>query len=122
MQMSRGTLARSASTTAAWSSAAAVPLVVTITAGCPLARPIPRAVKAADRSSSRTWVSIPGWRTSATAKGVERDPGQMTACEIPHRVHSSTRVAANSIWMSALPGAGTGIGTLMAEDRTCDAA
>ena len=49
----RGTRARSASTTAACSSAAAVPLVVTTTAGRPVAMPIPRAVKPAERSSSR---------------------------------------------------------------------
>ena len=53
---SRGTPAASASATAACSSAAAVPLVVTTSAGRPVARPRPRATKAAERSSSTTWV------------------------------------------------------------------
>ena len=53
-----GTRARSASTTAACSSAAAVPLVVSTTAGRPVAIPIPRPVNPAERSSSRTWTAI----------------------------------------------------------------
>ena len=54
-----GTRARSASTTAACSSAAAVPLVTTTTAGRPVAIPMPRAVKPADRSSRRTCTARP---------------------------------------------------------------
>jgi hypothetical protein len=51
VQASSGTAARSASTTAGWSSAAAVPLVVSTTAGRPVASPTPRARNAAERSS-----------------------------------------------------------------------
>src|SRR5690606_14852319 len=38
---------------------------------------------------------------SASASGVERDPGHTTAWRTPHRTHSSTRVAANVAWTSA---------------------
>ena len=70
-----GTRARCASTTAACTSAAAVPLVVTSTAGRPVARPMPTAKKAADRSSRRTWRAMRPSRARATASGVEREPG-----------------------------------------------
>src|ERR1039458_7805172 len=59
---------------------------------------------------------------SATAIGVDRDPGQMTAWDTPHRTHSSTRVAANSICVSPSPGAGSGVDTLMEEDNSCHVA
>ena len=52
---SSGTRSRSASTTAGCSSAAAVPLVVSTTAGRPVARPSPSAMNAPERSSWCTW-------------------------------------------------------------------
>ena len=93
VRTTRGTRARSASTTAAWTSAAAVPLVVTSRAGRPLARPIPNAVNDAERSSRRTSTLMARWAARATASGVERDPGHTTAWDTPPRAHSSTRVA-----------------------------
>ena len=53
----------------------------------------PRAKNAALRSSSRTWVRRRSARASAS--GVEREPGQITASATPSRAHSSTRVALN---------------------------
>ena len=76
VQAMSGTPPRSASTTAACSSAAAVPLVVTTSAGCPPARPIPSAVKAAERSSSRTCIAIAGWAARARARGSTASPGR----------------------------------------------
>src|SRR5688572_10717173 len=38
---------------------------------------------------------------SARDSGVERDPGQMTACSTPSRAHSSTRVAQKVAWRSS---------------------
>ena len=75
----RGTRARSASTTAAWSSAAAVPLVTTTTAGDPVASPMPSAVKPAERSSSRRCRARPCSAATARARGVDREPGHTTA-------------------------------------------
>ena len=51
VQASSGTAARSASTTPGCSSAAAVPLVVSTTAGRPVASPMPTARNAPDLSS-----------------------------------------------------------------------
>ena len=101
VQTSNGTRAWSASTTAAWSSAAAVPLVVRTTAGRPVARPIPRAVNPAERSSRRTWTARPGWPARATASGADLDPGHTTAWDTPPRTHSSTSVAAKAACTSA---------------------
>ena len=98
-----GTPAWWASTTAGCSSAAAVPLVVTTTAGQPRARPMPRARKPADRSSSTTWRRSRPSAAKATISGVERDPGATTASVTPPRTHSSTRVAAKAAWTSAAP-------------------
>ena len=96
VQAMSGTRPRSASTTAAWSSAAAVPLVVTTRAGRPPARPIPSAVNPAERSSSLTCTAMAGWAARATASGVDREPGHTTAWTTPLRTHSSTRVEAKA--------------------------
>ncbi len=82
-----------ASTTAGWSSAAAVPLVTQIDGGSTGRHGKPSAKKPALRSSRRTWVRRRSAR--ATASGVDRDPGQITASVTPSRAHSSTRVALN---------------------------
>ena len=84
-----------ASTTAGCSSTAAVPLLVSTTAGRPLARPNPSAMKAALRSSWCTCTAILASEASATASGVDREPGQTTASVTPARAHSSTSVAQN---------------------------
>ena len=86
-----GTRAWCASTTAGWSSAAAVPLVTQMMVGLPVAIASPRAKKAALRSSRRTWTRSRSAR--GRASGVEREPGQTTASVTPSRTHSSTRVA-----------------------------
>ena len=91
VQTMSGTRAWCASTTAGWSSAAAVPLVTQITVGLPVAMARPSAKKAALRSSSFTWARRRSARDSA--RGVDREPGQMTASVTPSRAHSSTRVA-----------------------------
>ena len=112
VQAMSGTPARSASATAACSSAVAVPLVVSTTAGWPVASPMPRAVKAAERSSSRTCTSTAGWATRARARGVDRDPGHTTAWASPPRAHSSTTVVAKAAWMSAASGWSAPMATL----------
>ena len=43
-----------------------------------------------------------GCDSSATAKGVDRDPGATKACLTPQRTHSSTRVAQNVAWAFAV--------------------
>ena len=88
-----GTRARSASTTDGCSSTAAVPLVVSTTVGSPVPRARPSARKPALRSSWWTCTSMPSQEANAKAIGVERDPGQTTACSTPSRTHSSTSVA-----------------------------
>ena len=99
-----GTPARSASTTAAWSSTAAVPLVTTTTAGRPVASAIPRAVKPADRSSRRTCNSSRDSAATASVSGVDREPGHTTAWVTPARTHSSTSAAENAACRSPSPG------------------
>ena len=78
-----GTADSSASQTAGWKLAAAVPEVQSIATGVPLACAAPSAKKAAERSSTITVTSISGWRQSATASGVEREPGETTALPQP---------------------------------------
>ena len=75
VQTTSGTSAWCASTTAAWSSAAAVPLVHTTSAGRPVARPTPSAANEHDRSSWKTCNASSGRSASASASGVEREPG-----------------------------------------------
>ena len=90
---SSGTSAWLASTTAACSSTAAVPLVHSSTAGRPVARPRPSARNDAERSSWWTWSWSRGSDARASASGVEREPGATTASVTPARTHSSTSVA-----------------------------
>src|ERR1035437_9227484 len=56
---------------------------------------------------------------SATAIGVDRDPGPMTAWDTPPRTHSSTRGEANCICVSPTPGVCCGGETLIEEDNSC---
>ena len=102
VQTINGTPAWLASTTPAWSSAAAVPLVVQTTLGTPVATANPTAKKHAPRSSSRTCSSISSRSARASTSGVEREPGQTTAWVTPARTHSSTSVAAKVAWASAV--------------------
>ena len=97
---SSGTPASSASMTAAWKCAAAVPEVHSAAAGRPLALARPRARNAADRSSTRTCSrSSPRWlaSNSASASGVLREPGATTASRRPHRRSSSTSTRASAV-------------------------
>ena len=123
---SSGTPARSASTIAGCSSAAAVPLVVRTSAGRPVADPTPSARNAPERSS--WWTSTrsrpsSAAATRASASGVEREPGHTTACRSPARTHSSTRVDANVACTSAGRAAPSGVsagsvrGVVMAATR-----
>src|SRR5947209_1855176 len=93
---SRGVRDWSASTTAGWKLAAAVPEVHTTAAGRPVALAAPRAQKAADRSSISTCVLRPGCPASASARGVEREPGATNASVRPHRSSSSTSTVARA--------------------------
>ena len=63
----------------------------------PLACAAPRAKKAAERSSTITVTSISGWRQSASASGVEREPGETTAWRSPQRASSSTKAEASAV-------------------------
>ena len=92
-----GTAASSASATAGCRFAAAVPEVQRTTAGLPVAWPAPRATKPAERSSSTTEASIAGSRQSASARGVEREPGEITAMPTPLRASSSTIAEASAV-------------------------
>ena len=105
VSMSIGTLSRSASTTAACNCTAAVPLVVSTTAGRPVARAMPSAMNEADRSSWWTCTCTRPSSASASAIGVEREPGEMTACVSPHRTHSSTSVVQNVRLIEPMSGA-----------------
>jgi hypothetical protein len=94
---SSGTAASSASQTAGWRFAAAVPEVHSTATGVPLACAAPRAKNPADRSSTITLVSIPGSRHRASASGVEREPGERTASRTPQRASSSTIAEASAV-------------------------
>src|SRR5262249_30209845 len=87
-----GTADRSASTTAGWRFAAAVPLVHSSTAGIP-DRPSPRATNAADRSSWTTCNATSARSARAKPIGVVRLPGATPACRTPRSAPPSTRVA-----------------------------
>src|SRR5207302_607304 len=82
--------------TAGWKLAAAVREVQRTAAWVPDALAIPRAQNAADRSSMRTWIPMPGWAAKARAIGVEREPGAMQAWASPLRTSSSTRTVARA--------------------------
>ena len=92
-----GTADSSASQIAGWKFAAAVPEVQSIATGARVACAAPRAKNAAERSSTITVTSISGWRQSATASGVERDPGETTARRSPPRASSSTKAEARAV-------------------------
>ena len=87
MSTNMGTPDRSASTTAAWKCVAAVPLVHSSAAGCPVARPMPSAMNAALRSSCTTCTVRSSRAASARAIGVLREPGATTACRMPMAIH-----------------------------------
>ena len=99
-----GTRARSASTTAACSSAAAVPLVVTHHGRAARGQPDPEGGEPGRALVQPDVDGQAGWAARATASGVDRDPGHTTAWDTPPRTHSSTRVAANAAWTSPSPG------------------
>jgi hypothetical protein len=65
--------------------------------GVPVACAAPSAKKAAERSSTITVTSISDCRHSATASGVEREPGETTAWRIPQRASSSTKAEASAV-------------------------
>ncbi len=94
---SSGTAASSASQTAGWRLAAAVPEVQSTATGTPVACAAPSAKKPAERSSTITRVSIAGSRQSASASGVEREPGERTASRTPQRASSSTIAEASAV-------------------------
>src|SRR5215210_3059169 len=93
-----GTPASSASTTAGCRFAAAEPDVQSTAAGTPVASAVPSAKNPALRSSRITVTSIAGSRQSATARGVEREPGETTARRTPQRVSSSTIADASAVF------------------------
>src|SRR3954454_15193611 len=92
-----GTPASSASTTAGWRLAAAEPDVQSTAAGLPVARAVPRAKNPALRSSRITVTSMPGSCQRATARGVEREPGETTARSTPERASSSAIAEARAV-------------------------
>jgi hypothetical protein len=94
---SSGTPLWSASSTAGWKLAAAVPEVHTSATARRDVRARPSARNDAERSSMRTCARMSGWATRASAKGVERDPGAMTASVRPQRASSSTRTRARAV-------------------------
>ena len=94
-----GTSDSPASTMAGKKFAAAVPLVHSSSAGVP-SRPRPSATNAAERSSWTTWTRNSDRSTSASAIGVDREPGATTAWRTPRRIHWSTSVAQNVAWTS----------------------
>ena len=65
-----------------------MPEVQSTATGPPLAWAAPSAKKPAERSSTITVTSIAGSRKSASASGVEREPGQTTARRTPQRASS----------------------------------
>ena len=67
------------------------------TTGRPVALAIPKAKKAAERSSKTGMVSIWFCWAKAMVRGVERDPGQMTAVVNPRRFKVSARMEAQTV-------------------------
>ena len=67
-----------------------MPLVQTNSTGRRVCLANPSAKKAAERSSNTGTASTPGWRTNAMVNGVERDPGETTACVTPRLTSVST--------------------------------
>jgi hypothetical protein len=93
-----GTFDSSASQTAGWRFAAAVPEVQRTAAGLSLAWAAPRAKNPAERSSTIVVTRIAGSRRSASESGVERDPGATAASRTPQRASSSTRAEASAVF------------------------
>ena len=90
--------------TAGSSSPTAVPLVVTTAHGRPVERAMPRAVKAASRSSIRTCTDsapLACAAAAAYASGAERDPGDTTRCSIP-RIARARRTAVAETWLGLI--------------------
>ncbi len=103
-----------ASTTAGCSSTAAVPLLVSTTAGRSVVSPSPSATKPALRSSWCTCTVIRASDARATANGVDRDPGHTTVSVTPARTHSSTRVTQNvAAVVVAMPSYPASVATLV---------
>ncbi len=97
---SSGTADSSASTTAGWKFAAAVPEVHSTATGRRDALARPSAVNDAERSSIRTCNRTRPARSSAQnaiASGVDLDPGATTTSRSPHRASSSASTAANAV-------------------------
>src|SRR5580693_8213709 len=97
---SSGTADSSASMTAGWKFAAAVPDVHSTATGRRDALARPSAVNAADRSSIRTCSRTRPARSSAQnamARGVDLDPGAMTTSRSPQRANSSASAVANAV-------------------------
>src|SRR3984885_3996599 len=97
---SSGTADSSASMTAGWKFAAAVPEVHTTATGRRDTLARPSAVNAADRSSIRTCSRTRPARSSsqnAIASGVDRDPGATTTSRSPHRTSSSASTVPNAV-------------------------
>src|ERR1700722_13010296 len=97
---SSGTADSSASITAGWKFAAAVPDVHTTATGRRDALARPSAVNAADRSSIRTCSRTRPARSSAQnamARGVDLDPGATTTSRSPHRASSSASTVPNAV-------------------------
>ena len=90
-----GTRPCRASTAAGRNSAAAVPEVQTATAGNRVARAMPRAKKAEERSSWWGQSVMPGSSARARASGVLRDPGVTQACATPSEARARMRGTVN---------------------------
>jgi hypothetical protein len=67
------------------------------TVGRPVASAVPTAKNAALRSSRITVTSMAGSRQSATASGVDREPGETTARRTPQRASSSAIAEARAM-------------------------
>ena len=74
-----------------------MPEVQSSATGSPPACAAPRAKNPAERSSTITFTSISGCRQSASASGVEREPGEITASRSPPRASSSAKAEARAV-------------------------
>jgi hypothetical protein len=97
---SSGTPDSSASITAGWKLAAAVPEVHSTATGRRLTLASPSAVNEADRSSIRTCSRTSCRRSAARnamASGVLREPGARTTSRSPHLTSSSVKTRPNAV-------------------------
>ncbi len=99
LSSSSGSPASRASIAAGSQWPGAVPLVASTTLGRPLARAWPSAKKAATRSSCSTVAGI--CAASASASGVDREPGLITACAMPHRASEPANRRAQALCRSS---------------------